>query len=249
MNNCTHKQGAIMKKSARFTIPRLQRRGRYRQDGVTMVEFAIVSPLAVLFVFAIIQLGLTFSAKAVLNEAAFMAAREGSVQNASKDHMDDALEKALIPFYQDTTERNAVVRLGAAWLASKRDAAFMKIERLSPSDEAFDDFGLPDGDHTNIIPNDNLDFRPHSVKGPTSGLSIQDANALKIKVTYGYKIKVPLMESVIKSVMCGFDTGINAFGRGGPAPAGNDCSDFYNQGRIPIVAYATVQMQTPAWQN
>jgi hypothetical protein len=239
-----------MKKLTRFTISRPQpRRGRCRQAGVTMVEFAIVSPLAVLFVFAIIQLGLTFTAKEVLEEAAFMAAREGSVQNARNDLMGNALTKALIPFYQDTTDKNAVTRLGAAWLAANGDVAFMKIERLNPSDEAFEDFGLPDADHSSIIPNDNLDFRPHTVKGPTSGLSIQDANALKIKVTYGYKIKVPLMESVIKSIMCGFDTGINAFGRGGPAPAGNDCTDFYNQGRIPIVAYATVQMQTPAWQN
>jgi hypothetical protein len=26
------------------------------------------------------------------------------------------------------------------------------------------------------------------------------------------------------------------------------CAAFYNQGRIPIVVYATVQMQTPAWE-
>ena len=130
----------------------------------------------------------------------------------------------------------------------------LKVEVLNPTSAAFDDFGITSSrvfSNQLYIPNDNLEFRPHSVTGQSSGLSIQDANALKIKVTYGYEIKVPLMQSVIKSVMCGFDTGVEAFGRGdSTVPADpSDCANYYSKGRIPIVAYATVQMQTPALQG
>ncbi len=46
----------------------------------------------------------------------------------------------------------------------------------------------------------------------------------------------------------GFDSGVNAFGRGGGSGFSQDCIQYYNRGRVPIVAYATVQMQSPAWQ-
>jgi TadE-like protein len=239
-----------------------RRRGPFRQEGATMVEFAIVSPFALLLVLGIIQLGLMFSAKEVVNEAAFLAARAGAVSNARVDDvMRPVMTRALIPFYQDTTITNSdLARLTDALGKSKLDTevcvpvvhCYLKVEVLNPTPAAFQDFGLvskASQNHT-YIPNDNLEYRRHDKIGAASGLSIQDANALKIKVTYGYEIKVPLMQFVIKSVMCAFDTGVDAFGRGdSPDTGGSDCAEFYNQGRIPIVAYATVQMQTPAWQN
>ena len=243
-----------MKKSTRLTVQRLHgRRGPARQEGATMVEFAIVCPFALLVVLGIIQMGLMFTAKEVVNEAAFLAARAGAVQHAQVQKMTAVMTKALVPFYQDTTNTNDISRLGAAFLKAEGDAAFITVEVLNPTPAAFQDFGQPptsaSENHT-YIPNDNLEFRPHTVKGSNSNQSIQDANALKIKVIYGYEIKVPLMQSVIKSVMCGFDTGVEAFGRGNSTAivGGTDCSNYYNKGRIPIVAYATVQMQTPAWE-
>ena len=243
-----------MKNSTRFTVQRRhRRRGPTHQEGATMVEFAIVCPFALLLVLGIIQMGLMFTAKEVVNEAAFLAARAGAVQHAQVDKMTAVMTKALVPFYQDTTNTNDLSRLTAALLKSQADAAFVTVEVLNPTPAVFQDFGLPptsaSQNHT-YIPNDNLEFRPHTVKGNNSNLSIQDANALKIKVTYGYAIKVPLMQSVIKSVMCGFDTGVEAFGRGNATVLSDssNCTMYYDQGRIPIVTYATVQMQTPAWQ-
>jgi hypothetical protein len=224
-----------------------------------MVEFAIISPIAILLVLGIIQLGLIFSAKEVVNEAAFLAARAGAVNHADLGSMTGVMTRALIPFYQDTTNRNTLGRLTGAMAASEYDTSclpflpcMLQVQRLNPTPAAFEDFGLPSRVIPGqvYIPNDNLEYRPHIVVGPKSGLSIQDANALKIKVTYGYLIKVPLMQTVIKAVMCGFDTGVEAFGRGQEPPptGGYDCTNYYDQGRVPIVAYATVQMQTPAWQ-
>jgi len=232
---------------------------RARQQGVAMVEFAIVMPFALLLVLAIIQLGLMFSAKAIVNEGAFLAARAGSVQNAQSDPMLAALQKALIPLYQNTTTKDDASRLYTALQAAKNDnncngQSCFKIDVLNPTPAAFSDFGVTSSassGHT-YIPNDNLELRSHSDVGATSGLSIQDANALQIKVTYGYQIKVPLMQSVIKSVMCSISSGLDAFGAGNPSVSngsGDDCTTYYSQGRIPLVAYATVQMQTPAYAS
>jgi hypothetical protein len=229
------------------------RRSR-RQAGATLVEFALVMPLALLLVLGIMQIGLMFSAKQLLNQAAFMAARAGAVHNAQQTDMEDALTKALLPFYQDTTIGNDFARLTLALLRAKQDVGFgfVHLERLSPTPEAFSDFGITSGASGGhkYIPNDNLEFRAHT-PGPNSGLSLQDANTLKIKVTYGYELKVPLMQSVVKSIMCGFDTGVDAFGRGNETAhaAPSACQAYYSKGRIPLVTYATVQMQTPAWEN
>jgi hypothetical protein len=227
--------------------------GNRRQDGATMIEFAIVSPFAILLVLGIIQIALLLSAKSVVNEAAFLAARAGAVQGADPDAMNAVMTKALIPFYRDTTQSPSFTNMYQAYLNSFADTrciaalqCFLDLEVLNPTAAAFQDFGIPGANNQLSIPNDNLAYRSRAVQ-PDSGLSIQDANVLKIKVTYGYQIKVPLMQWVVRSVMCGFDTGVDAFGRGSQAAAdAGDCFNFYDKGRIPIVAYATVQMQTPA---
>jgi hypothetical protein len=249
-----------MKTSTRSSrrCPGRRHAGPARQTGITLVEFAIVSPFALLLVLGIIQLGLMFSAKQVVNAGAFLAARAGSVQNAQLDRMRDVMVKSLAPFYQDTTNTNDFTRLSTALAKATADTTctafsgcFLAIQLLNPPPEAFDDFGITGSlspGHT-YIPNDNLEFRSHSIVGPASGLSIQEANALKIKVTYGYELKVPLMRSVFGAIMCSIDSGLNAFGHtavtGTPS---NDCTTFYQNGRVPIVSYATVQMQTPAWK-
>lgn len=224
--------------------------GPRRQRGSAMVEFAIVAPVAILLVMAIIQLGLMFSAKEVVNEAAFAAARAGAVQHAQVGAVDQdgtmaqVMMRGLIPFYQDTTMTGgAYARLQDAMTKAKGDTGcaaigpcMLQVQVLNPVPDAFDDFGVTSSASQGhrYIPNDNLEYRSHSA-GPKSKISIQDANALSIKVTYGYPIKVPLMQAVIKTAMCG-------------VAASPYCDDFYAQGRIPIVVYATVQMQTPAWE-
>jgi TadE-like protein len=235
---------------------------RARQAGATMVEFAIISPFAILAVLGIIQAGLMFNAKQIMNEAAFLAARAGAVQNAQLSAMQDVMVKALIPFYQDTTNGDDLTRLGSAWLAAKTDTLLcipfvqcnLKLEICNPTSAAFDDFGVTSsvfGSSHTYIPNDNLEYRPHGSQGQSSGLSIQDANALKIKVTYGYPLKVPLMQSVVNAVMCGIQGAIDGFDKTSESPSAGarDCATYYSQGRIPIVTYATVQMQSPAWRD
>jgi TadE-like protein len=233
-------------------------RRRARQAGATMVEFLIVTPFALMLVLGIVQLGLMYTAKHIVNEATFVAARAGSVNYARKDAMRPALIQALIPFYQNTLDSNPAQRILTAWGRAQGDLldvpqplSNLEVTILNPTDDAFTDFGLidPKDNHT-FIPNDSLEYRDYTILGPLTGLSIEDANVLRIKVTYAYELKVPLMQSIIRTALCGFDSGVNAFGRGGApvASAASDCVNYYSRGRVPIVAYATVQMQTPAWQ-
>ena len=213
-----------------------------RQRGSAMVEFAIVSPIAILLVMAIIQFGLTFSAKEILNEAAFVAARAGSLKHANRGVMLSVMTKGLIPFYQDTTNKNDPYgRLSDALAKATADAGcnpgacMLDLQVMNPLPTAFDDFAMTNAvsPTQRFIPNDNLGYRSRSAGG-ASGISIQDANILRIRVTYGYPIRVPFMQGVIQTAMCSVE-------------ASPDCGQYYSQGRMPIVVYATVHMQTPAF--
>jgi hypothetical protein len=225
-----------------------------RTRGATMVEFVIVAPLAMLFVLGLIQVGFLYIAKSTLGHATFMAARHGAVHGADKGEIKAVLARGLIPFHQDSTEKDDVKRVGTAFAKSKADAlAFLSVERLSPSAAAFKDFGIKDASGKTVIPNDNLEWRASTV-GATSGVHIQDANLLRIRATYGYELKVPLMAFMLRRVMCGGSGGVQAFGGDVSlldavySPASAECLKYYLLGRVPIVAHATVQMQTPARQ-
>jgi hypothetical protein len=194
-----------------------------------------------------------FAGRQVLDEAAFMAARAGATNHADAATMKDTLKKALIPFYQNSTVTNPEARMTGGWGRAQADLLNplnLKLDVLAPDRNAFTDFGLPGPNGKTYIPNDNLEYRSHAITGKSSGLTIQDANTLRIKVTYAYELKVPLMQTVFKSVLCGVDSGVKAFGQGNLPVIGElgNCALYYSRGRVPIVAYATVQMQTPAWQ-
>jgi TadE-like protein len=236
-----------------------------KQQGASLVEFIVVGPVAFLLVLGIIQTGFMYMAKMTLNNATFMAARQGAVNHAivskpnpldvnEPDGIRDSLIKGLIPFYQNSTNPNDLTRTGSAWAAAILDGTklpfhdYVKLEVLSPNNEAFTTFGLNKrvgATNVRYIPNDNLEYRNLNTNGST--ISIRDANILRIKVTYAYELKVPLIASMLKRVMCG--------GYGGPSAFGNipiwqklgtvdSCLNYYEQGRTPIVSFATVQMQS-----
>ncbi|MCS7100599.1 MAG: pilus assembly protein [Burkholderiaceae bacterium] len=228
---------------------------RRRLRGASLTEFAIVAPIALLLVLALIQVGFLFVAKQMVNHAAFLGARHGAVHHGREAEIRKAVQKALLPFYQDATVANDNRRIAGAIASATLDLAQLwnlDVKRLNPTAAAFDEYGLTDQKTGTVyIPNDSLEYRSY-FKGQKSGLSLRDANTLKVRVIYAYELKVPLMKTVFRSVMCGFGSGIAAFGNGplwsGLASA-DDCLRYYLRGRVPIVAYATVQMQSPPHRN
>jgi TadE-like protein len=220
--------------------------------GASLTEFVIVGPIAILFTFVILQSGLLYMAKLQLNNATFMAARYGATQNANINDIRISLIKGLIPFYQNAFTTNDVSRLTDAAVKAAIDnpplpppLSNLDLVVLSPSSEAFQKYGIQKNGVT-YIPNDNLEFRnPAPMNGAT--ISIRDANILRIKVTYGYELKVPLMRAIFSRIMClGARSDVAAWDRSNLLPFGdiNDCARYYSRGRIPIVSFATVQMQS-----
>lgn len=236
----------------RVMASRMGRANRAPQRGVSLIEFTIVFPVAVLIVLAVIQAGFMYMAKLSLNHATFMAARAGAVNNARMGAIREALVRGLSPFYQDASTTDDVPRLAAAYARAQVDAVpFLDITLLNPSPEAFVDFGVRDpARRVTYIPNDNLEWRS-DVVGARSRVNLRDANLLKIRVVYGYELKVPLMATILRWTMCGGGSGaVPAWGNGSwlraIAPGSPHCLRYYGWGRVPIESFAIVEMHTRA---
>lgn len=227
-----------------------------RLRGVSLIEFTIVFPMAVLFIMTMIQLGLVYMAKLTVNHAAFMAARAGSMHNANKSVMMNALIRGLNPLYQKVVdEKNDSKRLALAAIEANIYARLpggVELERLNPSAASFKDFAVHDPvAKVKYIPNDNLEWRDTVKIGATSKQNIRDANLLKLRVVYGYDLKVPIMAGVIKRMMCGGSSGVATWGNVSYfdalySPIDIKCLKYYMQDKIPIESVVTVEMQSRA---
>lgn len=120
--------------------------------------------------------------------------------------------------------------LARAQLQAQAAAQSARIELLNPTPAAFTDFAIT-RQGIRYLPNDNLALRPAGL-GPASGQSLQDANLLKLRVTYGYPLTVPLVGPLL----------LHALQRLDPDPVHQA---FLRQDRLPLVASATVRMQSP----
>lgn len=228
-----------------------------RQRGVSLMEFAIVFPIAALLVLALIQAGFVYMAKLTLNHATFMAARIGATHNADTDAMRTALVRGLIPFRQNNFQANDSQRMATALLELNVEDKIpwkrAKLDRLNPSAQSFADFGVKDAKVTNktYIPNDNLEWRSNTL-GKQSQQNLRDANMLRIRVVYPYELKVPLMAGLISRVMCSGEIGVEAWGNVSILESvyklANPNCLYYMNGRLPIESTAIVEMQSPAYQ-
>jgi len=203
-------------------------RGR-RQRGAAIVEATIALPILLVVILAAIQFGFVYQAKATLNHAALQAARSGAVANAAPASIRRGLAQGLAPLTSPDASlqgvAEAVTRLEGELLTDAR------IRILNPTREAFEDFAVEVGG-VRELPNDRLHVRD-TQPGASGGLNIQDANLLRVEVTYGYELKVPLVDGFIARLL--------ALTRDGDA--------FHQQllrrVRLPITSTATVRMQSP----
>jgi len=177
------------------------------KNGQAMVEFIIVMPVLILLIFGAVQIGLIYSAKTTLNYATFQSARLGAVNNATYSSLRRGLIRGISPLFTSNETLSTVrtdIDEGIDSNGAKRDAVsevdtYTKIIRISPASDNFKPtaFGTRNDDGIYEIPNDNLMYRPSS---QANGVSIQDANLLKIRVQYCYKLMVPLVNRIIGSL-------------------------------------------------
>lgn len=211
---------------------------RPRQRGSAMVEFTVVGPIITLLGLALLQYGLVFFNKNQINHASFMAARAGTMAHARMDDIREAYLRAMVPLYgggSNSTE------LADAKTKAKADLeGHLRIDLINPTRESFDDWSAPHLKQkygVRAIPNAGLAHRDKNI-GNKSGQSVQDANLLKIRVTHGYELKIPLVRGIYQHYLRWLDDGSDPFH-----------TELIRHGRLPIVAQATLHMQSDAMES
>lgn len=197
--------------------------------GAAIVEATIALPVLLVVILAVIQFGFVYQAKATLNHAALQAARAGAVSNATPAALRRGLAQGLAPL----TSPDASLR-GVAESIARIEGELLtdaRIRVLNPTREAFDDFAV-EVEGVRELPNDRLHARDPQ-PGASGGLNIQDANLLRVEITYGYELKVPLVNGFISRLL-GLTRDSDAFHR-----------QLLRRNRLPITSTATVRMQSP----
>ncbi len=203
------------------------------QSGQSMTEFLVIMPVMLLLIMGAIQFVFIYQTKTTLNYATFEAVRAGSLENASIVAVRNGFTRGITPlFARFATTDNPDNELANKVLLARETArsevanGFVKFELLNPTDAVFQYYRSRGGE----IPNDNLSFRTERV----AGLTIQDANLLKIRITYCMKLIVPVVDSLIVKTIESFTS--DGFVK----------QNCLNDKRFPIVSQAIIRMQSPA---
>lgn len=229
-------------------------RSAFRQRGASLVESAVVMPTVLMLVLAIWQAATAFHAKSALNYATFEAARAGSVANASISSVQAAFQKAMLPYYGGGRTLTELADT-AAKAAKDLDAAGLRIEILSPTQESFQDYNSPALQEKyktkdEVIPNVGLEELscPRDVKScksdpksNASGQTLLDANLLKLRITYGIP-KTKQMPFVGRMYTW-------ALGKMGAGSDDAFTKGLIEAGRIPLVSHVVLRMQSDAIKN
>jgi hypothetical protein len=206
------------------------------ERGSTLVEWAVVGPMITLLGALILQYALIFHAKNLINHAGHMAAREGSMAHAQLAPIESAYLQALIPLYGGGTDSQALAK--AQLKAHTETAGYLRIERLNPTAQGFDDWADPTlaarYGGRRVLNLSEVLWADDTV-GPASGQDRRDAQLLKLRFTHGHTLSVPLARRVILFVMRWHDDGQDPFR-----------THLLENDRLPIVMHATVPMLSDA---
>lgn len=184
-----------------------------------------------LLLLALLQAILFYRAKITLDYAALEAARAGALHGADATQMQNGFARGLTPLYATATASPTAAATFEAYLKAQAAArTFGSIKVISPTVAAFDDFKEAQYDGTMAIPNDTLNFRSTRPRGG-SGLSVQDANILKIQVSFWYPLIVPIIDHI------------------GTPDATRSALEGHTVFSLQIVSSAMVRMQSPITQR
>ena len=133
-----------------------------------------------------------------------MAARAGSMHNATLDSISTAYLRSLAPLYGGGSNPAEVA--AAVERASADMQGNYRIELLNPTRASFDDFNDPalkKGLETDarVIPNHGLAMRDPARISKPSKQNIFDANLLKLRITHGYRPGVLMAGRVFTTLL------------------------------------------------
>lgn len=207
----------------------------YKTRGVAIIEFIIGGAVTMLILMGMIQMLLAYRGSIYLQQATFEAVRAGITNHGRKDAITRAFIINSIDFHgggQNATD------IGVSYLRALRavemplllGGAGYHLRILNPTTEAFDDWSETRDNGRRFIPNTWQSIKPKDA-GATSGVSIQDANILKIEITYGYPLLVPVIDRIIGNALTWLDPANIMFYQNSPV-------------RLPLKLTALMHMQS-----
>lgn len=208
---------------------------RCRALGAAMVEFHGVALLAALpLCLGILQAGLLQVASQQVELAAFLAARAGAVAGGDAGRIRQVFQQALSPLLvqveEGLTGANVGQRVMAAQAANAAAlAAYVRVQVLAPGPDEAADFAISRGGRQ-VIPNDGLEYRT-GTPGIRSGVSLQEANVLRLAATWCHPLVVPFAAELLLATLARLD----------PDPWHQLC---YAGHRVPVRSVVHVPMQT-----
>jgi hypothetical protein len=211
------------------------RAGRAGASGVATVEFHIVALFALLpMCLGTLQLGLLMSDNHHVDHAAFLAARRAAMSGGGLESARQAFAQAssvlLVDAASELDADNVAGRVARAHaLALADQARFARFRVVNPDADAQSDFALRRGDQR-VIPNDGLEYRT-KVAGERSGLTLQQANILRLEVSWCRPLVVPFARELLLGALRAVDRD----------PWRRYC---YSEGRVPIRSEGISPMQS-----
>ncbi|OGB27802.1 MAG: hypothetical protein A3I66_06145 [Burkholderiales bacterium RIFCSPLOWO2_02_FULL_57_36] len=220
-----------------------------------MAEYIYVFPILVMLILGAIQFGFIYQTKATLNYATFSATRQAALNNGAMSAIVDGLTSGMMPLFTHSSStggaRNLELLKNAWKLANKQitDPKLTVITIVNPTNAALSAYkgGSESG---NEIPNDNLMYRSTNISG--GGMNVQDANLLKVRVTYCYRMAVPILNKLIYHLAIDPPptpvvgaTAADMLASEGGGSTSKPCTGLTDEYRIPITSEAVVRMQTP----
>ena len=200
-----------------------------------------------------LQTGLAYHARSIVNYASFEAARAGSVAHAGLASMRLAFARAMTSYYGGGRD---LAEIADSFAAAQLDlATALRIEIVSPTRESFDDYHSPAAAQrlqtsARVLPSAQLGVlgcpadRANCNADPASnrsGQTLADANLLKLRVTWGLPPakQVPLAGRFFTWALRTLD------------PDDDDTfrRSLVEAGRIPMVSQVTLRMQSDAIEN
>lgn len=200
-----------------------------------MLEFHIVALLALLpMCLGTVQVALLLAERHDLDFAAFHAARRAAMSGADMAVARAGYATATMGLFMEAAQpvdsANLLSRSVAAQAAAMLDQArYARFTLLAPDQGAQADFAIRRRGER-VIPNDGLEYRS-TVPGRRSGVSLQQANVLRIQVSYCRPLVVPFARELLLASLRAWDTD----------PWRRSC---YAAGRVPIVSLGTTPMQS-----
>jgi hypothetical protein len=200
-----------------------------------MLEFHIVALFALLpLCLGVLQMALLLAENHHIDHAAFLAARHGAVAHGDLTQVRRAfVQAATVLFVQSGTpvdRGNVVARVGRAYASAATDVAvYARVRLLAPTMAAQSDFAIP-RNGARVIPNDSLEHRS-SAPGSRSGISVQEANILRVEVNYCRPLIVPFAGPMLVATLRVLDRDLWH-------------QRCYAAGRVPLRAEGVAPMQS-----